>query len=96
MSGDVIKIEQRLQEQGRFFFFTADEAVVLVLLILIGLVARQPIPLAVFAVLLWQGWKFLKGDGGLERLLAATYWYLPGPINPYAGLPDSAVALWRG
>jgi len=96
MSGDVIKIEQRLQEQGKFFFFTADEAVVLILPVLIGLVARQPIPFAIFAFLLWQAWKWLKGDGGLERLLAATYWYLPRQINPYAGFPDSSVTLWRG
>lgn len=96
MPGEVIKIEQRLQEQGKFFFFTIDEAFVLGLPILLGLVSRQPIPLAILAVILWQLWKLLKGDGGLERLLTATYWYLPKVINPYRGLPDSAITIWRG
>lgn len=96
MSGEVIKIEQRLQEQGKFFFFTVDEAIVLGFPIVLGLIAREPFMLGILAVILWQMWKWLKGDGGLERLLAATYWYLPKSLNPYRGMPDSAVSLWRG
>lgn len=72
----------------------ADEAVILGLPILMGLIGRMLIPGLLVGVLTWAAWKRLKGEGGLEMLLAATYWYIPHGLGVFSPLPDSAQEVW--
>jgi len=93
---DVVKIEQRLQDPPKIAMLSLDEAIALFGPLMIGLLARHLIPGVIVGIVVWQMWKRLKGDGGLEWLAAAAYWFLPQMITPYRSLPDSSVSLWRG
>ena len=90
----VVTIEQRLQDPPRFLMLPADEAVLLGLPILMGLLGRMLIVGIVVAILTWAAWKRLKGEGGLEMLLAATYWYTPHTLGVFSAFPDSAPETW--
>lgn len=96
MQEKVIKIEQRLQEQGRILLFPIDEGLALLAPAGVGLAIQQAIPGIVLGIVSYLVWKRLKGDGGVERLLAMSYWYLPREISPLKNWPDSAVNMWRG
>jgi conjugal transfer pilus assembly protein TraL len=96
MQEKVVKIEQRLQEQGRLLLFPIDEGLALLAPAGVGLAIQQAIPGIVFGIIIYVIWKRLKGDGGVERLLAMTYWYLPKALSPLKNWPDSAVNMWRG
>lgn len=90
-----VVIEQRLQDPPRFLMLPADEAAILGLPILMGLLGRMLIVGLLVALLTWAAWKRLKGEGGLERLLAAAYWYTPHAFGFFAPLPDSAPETWE-
>lgn len=92
----VVSIEQRLQEPPRVLVLPADEAAVIGLPILMGVIGREAIIGAIIGVGLLYAWKKLKGEGGLGGLLAAAYWFLPNSLGLYKGLPDSAVEMWEG
>ena len=92
----IIKIEQRLQEPARFLLFPLDEAVAFLLPFLLGFMGRKMILGLVIGAVCWWGWRKLKGEGGLDRLAASTYWFLPTALNIYKGLPNSAVSVWKG
>ena len=96
MSGDTISIEQRLQDQARFLLFSIDDAVILGVPMILGMLSRRPIEGIFVGFVLWQIWKRLKGDGGLTRLSALAYWYLPKPLSICRGFPDSGITEWRG
>lgn len=96
MSDDVITIEQRLQDPPRIAFFSLDEGLMFLFPVGIGLLTRHLIPGVICGIVIWQLWKMVKGDGGLEWLVAASYWFLPGFVSPYKSLPDSSITLWRG
>lgn len=89
------RIEQRLQDMPRFLMVSADEAVVLGLPIMMGLLGRQAVLGVVAGVAIWALWKRLKGDDGIEGLLAACYWYLPSELRIFKELPDSSIAVWE-
>jgi len=93
---DVIRIEQRLQDQPRFFLLSADEAIVLGFPFLFGLLAKKLVIGGVLAFILWQAWKRIKGEGGLEGISAALYWYLPSELRLTKSLPDAGIIFWRG
>jgi len=63
MSGDTIKIEQRLQDPWRIFFFSVDDALVVGAPAVLGLLTKHPLEGLIVGFVLLQGWKFLKGDG---------------------------------
>lgn len=90
----LVIIEQRLQDPARFLMLPADEAVILGLPILIGLIGRMLIPGLIVGFVTWVAWKRLKGERGLERLLAAAYWYTPHGLGLFAPFPDAAPETW--
>lgn len=96
MSGDTIRIEQRLQDPWRFFFFSIDDALIVGVPTVVGLLTRRPIEGLVAGFAILQGWKWMKGDGGMQRLAALAYWYLPKPVSICRGFPDSGITHWRG
>ena len=96
MDHDVVKIEQRLQDQPRWMFVTMDEGIVFMFPLMTGLLTRNLFIGALVGFICWQVWKRLKGDGGLQWVTAASYWFLPKIVSPYRSLPDSAIELWRG
>lgn len=91
----LVKIEQRLQDPQRFLFLPADEAVLIGLPVMMGLLGRQAVTGIVVALLAWSLWKKIKGEGGIEMFLAATYWFLPSSLGMFRALPDSAVEIWE-
>ena len=98
MSNDnnIVKIEQRLEEPGRFLIFTADDALMFAFPFLIGWVSRHLIPGLIAGIVFYAIWKRLKGEGGLTRLKGAVYWFLPSEVSPYRSFPPSHVEHWRG
>lgn len=94
MSPLFVVIEQRLQDPPRFLMLPADEAVILGLPILMGLIGRMLFPGLIVGFATWATWKRLKGEGGLERLLAAAYWYTPHGFGVFAPFPDAAPEVW--
>lgn len=96
MQENVITIEQRLQDQARILIFPLDEGIALLAPAGVGIAMQAAIPGIVLGVVSYLLWKRLKGDGGVERILAAMYWYLPRTLSPVKSWPDSAVAMWRG
>ncbi len=96
MSHDVVRIQQRLQDRGKFLFIATDDALFLIAPIVIGLIGRHPILGAAIGVLSWLAWSRLKGERGLEGLIAAVYWWFPSEAPVFKGFPPSHVQQWRG
>jgi conjugal transfer pilus assembly protein TraL len=93
---DLILIEQKLEAPKRFLFFTADDAAMFLAPILVGFLSKHLIGGVVLGLIAFGLWRRLKGEGGVERLKAATYWFLPSEISPYRSFPQSDVVFWRG
>ena len=91
-----VKIEQRLQDPPRFLILPADEAFVLGLPFMMGLISRQAIIGAVVSLVIWSVWRRLKGEGGIERILAYAYWFLPSAMGGFNPLADSSITHWEG
>ncbi|RYG89922.1 type IV conjugative transfer system protein TraL [Loktanella sp. IMCC34160] len=89
------RIEQRLQDPPRVLMLPADEAILLGLPVLMGLLGKQVITGVIVAVTLWMIWKRIKGDTGLEGVAAAAYWFLPTGFGLLKELPDASVDLWE-
>ena len=96
MTDDVVKIQQRVQEKGKFLFITADEAFFLIAPIFLGVLAREPILGMVAGFFLWRLWMLIKGEGGLNTLMASAYWWLPNEAPLFRAFPASHVSEWRG
>lgn len=91
-----VRIEQRLQDPPRFLILPADDAFVLGLPMMMGLISRQIIIGVVVSLVMWTIWRRIKGEGGLERVLAGLYWFLPSSIGGFNPLADSSVSHWEG
>lgn len=91
-----VKIEQRLQDPPRVLILPADEAFVLGLPLMMGLISRQAIVGVVVSLVIWSIWRRLKGEGGIERILAYLYWFLPSGIGGFNPLADSSITHWEG
>lgn len=96
MQEKVVRIEQRLQEPARILLFPIDEGLALLAPAGVGVGLQAAVPGVILGVVSYIVWKRLKGDGGLERMLALLYWYLPREISPIKAWPDSSVTMWRG
>ncbi|WP_140846674.1 type IV conjugative transfer system protein TraL [Paracoccus sp. FO-3] len=96
MQDNVVKIEQRLQEQSRILLFPVDEGLALLLPFGVGVALQAALAGMILGAASYVLWKRLKGDGGLERMLALLYWYLPREAGPVRAWPDSSVTMWRG
>lgn len=92
----IVRIEQKLEAKGRLLFFTADDAAAFLIPAAVGFLSRNIISGVLVGLILFALWRRLKGEGGLERLKAAAYWYLPAQISPYRSFPRSDVVHWRG
>lgn len=95
-TSDTVFIEQKLETQAKFLFFTADDALVFLAPCAVGFLAKALIEAALVALVLFFLWRKLKGEGGLERLVAALYWYTPAKMTPFKSFPASHVIYWRG
>lgn len=91
-----VTIEQKLQAPGRILFFTVDDAVVFAVPFLICFLGRDVLAGAFWGCVAFLVWRRVKGEGGVERLLASVYWYLPPFVAPYRAFPRSDVMFWRG
>ena len=95
-NSNTVRIEQKLEVPGRLFFFTTDDAAMFLGPCLVGMLGRSLIPGIVIGLILFSLWRRLKGEGGVERLKAAAYWFLPVELSPYRSFPRSDVVHWRG
>jgi len=95
MSAHTVVIEQRLQDPPRVLMMPADEAVLIGLPVLMGLLSRNMFLGIAIGLVVWTVWRKLKGEGGLETLAAAAYWFLPSTLGIFKPLPDSAVETWE-
>ena len=91
-----IIIEQKLEAPKRLLFFTADDAAMFLVPTFVGFLSKHIIGGLVLGLIAFGLWRRLKGEGGLERLKAAAYWFLPQEISPYRSFPKSDVVFWRG
>jgi conjugal transfer pilus assembly protein TraL len=92
---DIVAIEQRLQDPPRFLMFSADEAAALGVPILLGVAGKKVVLGIVTGLVLYRLWKALRGDGGLQGLMATIYWFAPRELRLIRALPDSGVIVWR-
>ena len=95
-NSNTVRIEQKLEVPGRLFFFTTDDAAMFLGPCLVGMLGRSLIPGIVIGLILFSLWRRLKGEGGVERLKAAAYWFLPVELSPYRSFPRSDVVHWKG
>ena len=95
-TSNTVLIEQTLEEPGRFLFFTVDDAFAFIIPLLIGFLSRHLIPGAILGVICYLAWSRIKGEGGLNRIKGAFYWFLPTMVSPYRSFPRSDVMFWRG
>ena len=92
---NTVQIEQRLQDTPRVLLLPMDEAIALGAPFILGVMSNN-VPLgAIFGVVSWFAWSKLKGEGGVEMLLAAAYWYLPASLKAFPEFPDSAIDHWE-
>ena len=92
---EVVRIEQRLQDPARFLMLPIDEAAILGLPLLMGLLSRQLVIGAPVAFIIWAAWRYIKGNGGIEYVLAAAYWFIPSRLSVFRPLPPSSVERWE-
>ena len=95
-NSNIVLIEQKLEVPGRLLFFTADDAAMFLGPCFVGFLGRNLIAGIMIGLILFGRWRRLKGEGGIERLKAAAYWFLPPEISPYRSFPRSDVVHWRG
>lgn len=82
-------IPQYLDEPERFFIFTPDELLTLVVpLALVTVLVNFAVALAVAGAGLFALRK-LKQGGGLHRLLWVLYWHAPADVLGLKGSPSS-------
>lgn len=93
--GTTVRIEQRLQDPQRVLLLPIDEALTLILPFTLGVIGNNVPFGALLGVALWWLWGKVKGEGGLELLVGATYWYLPSSIKAFSEFPDSAQDHWE-
>jgi conjugal transfer pilus assembly protein TraL len=91
-----VSIEQKLEVPKRFLFFTADDAAAFLAPAFIGFLSRHVIGDLIIGVITFSLWRRLKGEGGIERLKAAVYWFFPQEATPYRSFPRSDVVFWWG
>lgn len=96
MEHDTVHIEQKLEAPGRLLFFTIDDAAAFLGPAFVGFLSRHLIEGVVVGLIVFFFWRKLKGEGGVESLKAAAYWYLPHEVSPYRSFPRSDVTHWRG
>ncbi|WP_299969415.1 type IV conjugative transfer system protein TraL [uncultured Roseobacter sp.] len=92
----VVRIEQRLEDQTRFLIFTVDDAFAFGLPFMMGWMTQKVFLGAFIGFVVYLVWKHVKGDGGMARLVAALYWFCPPAITPYRSFPPSHIQHWRG
>ena len=96
MQDKVIRVEQRLQDVPRFLLVPIDEGLAAALPVGFGLLPQHLLPGLMLSVVAFIGWKRFKGEGGVPRVLALLYWFLPKSFSLFKSLPDSGVFVWRG
>ncbi len=71
-------IFQHIEQETRWFGFTPDELIPMIVLSLIGILSGYPIT----GIFLAAGWftlvRAVKQGLGVKYLIALAYWYLPG------------------
>lgn len=95
-ANELVFIEQKLDAPKRLLFFTADDAAMFLVPTLVGFLSKHIIGGVLVGLVAFGLWRRLKGEGGLERLKAAAYWFLPYEVSPYRSFPKSDVVFWRG
>ncbi len=95
-SAHIIDIPTRLEQPGRIFVFTYDEAVLLGAPIVFGLISKVAITGFIVGFCLWRVWVLLKGEEGIAGLSAFRYWFVPEQLNGLNKLPPSSVSYWGG
>ena len=96
MWASVIGIAERLQDAPRILLFPLDEGIAFLLPAGLGLMTQHLLPGLLAAVFSYMIWKRVKGEGGLNTMLAAAYWFTPRIFSPCKSFPDSAVTKWTG
>lgn len=76
--------------------FPIDEGLALLAPAGIGLGLQAPFAGLILGIASYAVWKRIKGDGGMERVLAQLYWFLPATLSIAKTFPDAAVQDWRG
>ena len=90
------RIPQHLDEPERYFIFTPDELIVVVVpLIVLTLVCNFVIGLVAAAICFWA-LRRLKRGGNLNRLLWNAYWLLPSSTFGLKKTPPSHERLLVG
>lgn len=92
----MIRVEQRLQDVPRFLLVPMDEGLAAALPVGLGLMTQHLLPGLLMSLVTFIGWKRFKGEGGVPRVLAMLYWFLPKSFSLFKSLPDSGVFVWRG
>lgn len=92
----VVKVEQRLQDVPCILLVPVDEGVAGLAPIGFGLLTQHLVPGLILGIFGFVGWKRFKGEGGVPRVLALLYWFLPAQANFFRSMPDSGVSMWRG
>jgi conjugal transfer pilus assembly protein TraL len=88
MSRDTF-IPQYLDEPERFFIFTPDELMVVVIPLAIGTIVANFLIGLVVAGGVFLALRKLKQGGGLQRLLWIAYWYAPTDVLRLKAMPAS-------
>lgn len=70
-------IPRRLDDPPQFFFWDADEAMVVIVFTLIGALLGQIVPGVLSGVLLARGLARVKAQGGRGIIPRFLYWYTP-------------------
>ncbi len=90
----ITRIPQYLDEPERYFIFTPDELVVVVLpLVVLTIVANFLVGLIAGAVM-FMALRKLKKGGNLNRILWVGYWLLPTDMMGLKKTPPSFARMW--
>jgi conjugal transfer pilus assembly protein TraL len=91
-----IRIPQHLDEPERYFIFTPDELVVVIVpLLILTIISHFFVALMVSSLAFWS-LRRLKRGGGLNRLIWDAYWLLPSSIFGLKATPPSFERLFVG
>ena len=77
MDREIYLIPRRLDDPPQFFFWDADEAILVIVFTLIGALLGQILVGLVLGLLLARGFARVKAEGGRGIVTRFLYWYTP-------------------
>lgn len=89
-------IPKSLDAPARLLFWSADEAMIMIIPMVIGITLGYTIAGMIVGLIAFLGWRKLKGGHKLNHIIFWAYWMLPSRLFKFKKTPHSHHRLYVG